>query len=118
VGRVLEQVADEVRRDEPGAPGDEDTTHRWPRSSGIPGDGGCGRKPALPAERPTTPPPRACGEGGGSWGKHGFPHAVNPAPPVTRTRFATFTALGRRRTGVGAPRRAGFCPDTRRRARG
>ena len=89
VRRVLEQVADEVRRDEPGPAGDEDTAHLRPyppsvrqRSSRVDTSVACGAR-------------AACGS----------------------LRFR-LTALCRRGRGAGAPRPAGFCRDARPRERG
>jgi hypothetical protein len=33
-----------------------------------------GRRPALPAGRPSSENPCNTEKGGGSWGNHGFPH--------------------------------------------
>jgi hypothetical protein len=48
-------------------------------------DGG-GRRPALPAGRPGAAGYGIGARGGGSWGNHGFPHALNaPRPALVET---------------------------------
>ena len=74
-----------------------------------------GRRPALPAGRPSKRSRVSCGEGEGSWGNHGFPHVRRIALPLGVLVPRRSVASGGARRACGRARVPGARSDRPRR---